>query len=358
MEALLYFGKRANIGALPGSPNAFGGASGELGSLIAPMAALFAEMDSSVRIGEDRLHYFFDSFENFPAREKGAFSVASLITEAMIPEFSGDFSSMLAHIKSLSAEEIRSNFCYATLLTGEYLDDGGNIGEKQFLDRILALNTTPETKLKILSAYKNMEADAEELFGYLESAARVIEDSHKTYSWLIDRLTMRFAAAEDMGAELSEHVDINLEQTLNITVFPSVVGYNYFTALSTPKLCLREETFCYLGVLRRDMKGRKNRGRNSEELCSTIKALGDRSRFDILCYLTKHTVYGQELSAKFMLSKNTVYYHLNRLQELGFVSCTMDGNRAYYSANRDRIEEFIEQQRRLLLGGNSDVQQG
>lgn len=82
---------------------------------------------------------------------------------------------------------------------------------------------------------------------------------------------------------------------------------------------------------------------------NAIKLLGDKTRFDILCYLKDRKAYGQELSARFGLSRNTIHHHMSKLLAARLVTCTVDGNRVYYTIDRASVSELLDRQRDLLL---------
>ena len=92
-------------------------------------------------------------------------------------------------------------------------------------------------------------------------------------------------------------------------------------------------------------------GKNNtpNKLYEAFNLLGDRTRFDILCYLHKQRAYGQELSTHFNLSRNTIHHHMNKLINYGFITSTTDGNRVYYSLNTSTFKELIEYQKELFL---------
>ena len=88
-----------------------------------------------------------------------------------------------------------------------------------------------------------------------------------------------------------------------------------------------------------------------DQIYECIRLLGDRTRFDIFCYLQDHPAYGQELSKHFGLARNTIHHHMSQMFKAGLVNCTMEGTRVYYSIAKDRYSRLLDQQRALLLGG-------
>ena len=87
----------------------------------------------------------------------------------------------------------------------------------------------------------------------------------------------------------------------------------------------------------------------SSSLLPALKALGDRSKFDILVLLKSAPRYNLELAEKLNLSAATVSHHMNVLltQELVFVE-KHDG-RVYYSLHADTIKRLFAELESILL---------
>ena len=107
----------------------------------------------------------------------------------------------------------------------------------------------------------------------------------------------------------------------------------------------------YCGILREELLAMLS-GQTPirDNVYEAFHLLGNRTRFDILCYLRDHSAYGQELSGRFGLSRNTIHHHMNKLMACGLVRCTTDGNRVYYALDAGAIDLLLEQQRQLFLG--------
>jgi DNA-binding transcriptional ArsR family regulator len=106
----------------------------------------------------------------------------------------------------------------------------------------------------------------------------------------------------------------------------------------------------YCGILRSELQNALVSAKGPEvEVCEAIRLLADQTRFDIVCYLRDRDAYGQELAAKFGLSRNTIHHHMTKLLAAHLVKCTVDGNRVYYRADEKGISRLLERQRELLL---------
>ena len=88
-------------------------------------------------------------------------------------------------------------------------------------------------------------------------------------------------------------------------------------------------------------------------LSEALKTLGDPVRLRILKELIKSPVEKkdicvQELASKLDVSQPNVSHHLRILKMMGFIACDRDHRFAYYSVNRDKVEEVLSEVRTYL----------
>ena len=147
---------------------------------------------------------------------------------------------------------------------------------------------------------------------------------------------------------LTHTSSLNCKPELQYSVHPFLFGMD--TNLSVTPLEGDGSVQVYCGVLRGPLQAMLASSRGPEyEVYHAIKLLGDRTRFDILCYLRDRRAYGQELSARFGLSRNTIHHHMSKLLAARLVTCTVDGNRVYYTVDGDSVSALLERQRALLV---------
>lgn len=111
-----------------------------------------------------------------------------------------------------------------------------------------------------------------------------------------------------------------------------------------------DEAVIFMGVLRKFDENNTifSEGENSR-LYSIMNTLGNQSRFLIVNRLSKGPAYGRELSKLLGLSPGTISQHLATLAGFGLINVSSDGNRLYYSLNREQFRIFIDLQRELFL---------
>lgn len=81
----------------------------------------------------------------------------------------------------------------------------------------------------------------------------------------------------------------------------------------------------------------------SEEICSVLKVLSDKSKFEILVYLSKHkTAYGAEIAKAMKLTTPTISYHMQALINAHLIKIEKRNNRLYYSINESQLKHFLQ----------------
>ncbi|HEX6307591.1 MAG TPA: autorepressor SdpR family transcription factor [Longimicrobiales bacterium] len=78
----------------------------------------------------------------------------------------------------------------------------------------------------------------------------------------------------------------------------------------------------------------------------TIRALGDRTRREILRVLREGDLTAGEIASRFPITGASVSHHLSVLKEAGLVDAQREGRTIVYSLNSTVFQEFVRQ----LLG--------
>lgn len=79
-----------------------------------------------------------------------------------------------------------------------------------------------------------------------------------------------------------------------------------------------------------------------EDVINIGKLLCDKSKVDILEYVSKKPAYGKEIANELNLSTATISYHVNALIKVGFLKESVSANRLYYSINQPRIASCLD----------------
>ena len=109
---------------------------------------------------------------------------------------------------------------------------------------------------------------------------------------------------------------------------------------------------CRIGIMLTDkfnLISTKKEAFNIDEMIPVWKALGDKSKFDILLYIKNSPAYGSEIAKHFSLTTATVSYHMNKLLQLRLVQADLKDGKLYYQVRKDIIQEFFENAKQIFL---------
>ena len=211
---------------------------------------------------------------------------------------------------------------------------------------MLSLGVPAESKVAVLELYHGGTALLEEIMDMVRRVAVRLEREMP----LLERCCAEFGLLVrelGPGAVLARTSSLNADPSRSDVVRPFLYGMDTLLAVTPPD---SGPVQIYCGILRQPLQEALASAKGPEvEVCEAIRLLADQTRFDILCYLRDHDAYGQELAAKFGLSRNTIHHHMTKLLAARLVKCTVDGNRVYYRVDEKGISRLLDRQRDLLL---------
>lgn len=314
------------------------------GQQLGPIAALMDRMDRQLQIPEEALQALFGNLSGFPYNTIGSSCPAFLLFYPMTAGFTGDLEGVTEELRKMPPERLAG--VLATSL-GVADEAGLELSGDEFSARVLALSIPAESKVAILDLYHRPEPVLEQASFYLTRAIRLLQREKKAMEAICAGFTSTLQR-EGVERFLTHTSSLNCKPELQYSVHPFLFGMD--TNLSVTPLEGDGSVQVYCGVLRGPLQAMLASSRGPEyEVYHAIKLLGDRTRFDILCYLRDRRAYGQELSARFGLSRNTIHHHMSKLLAARLVTCTVDGNRVYYTVDGDSVSALLERQRALLV---------
>lgn len=87
-----------------------------------------------------------------------------------------------------------------------------------------------------------------------------------------------------------------------------------------------------------------------EELADFLKVVGEKTRLQIINWLTEESYCVCDLEEKLALPQNLVSHHLKRLKELGLVASKRVKMKTYYRLEKSKLEHYQELLNKLLSG--------
>lgn len=314
---------------------------------LSPIADLMAALDRAVPVEEAALEALFGNLPGFPFNTIGSYSPVFLLLYPTLAHFDGSLERTAQMLTDLPQEELAGLLALSLEVSDEARMPQPMTGD-EFTTRVLALSIPAESKVSILDLYHRPQGILNRALPIVE---RVLECLRKRGK-LLDEICQPFSGElQRTGLEhfIAKTSGLNSQPDLGYSVRPFLFGMD--TNLAAAPTKPGEPVQVYCGILRGPLQEMLTGSRGPEyEVYNAFKLLGDQTRFDILCYLRNRSAYGQELSARFGLSRNTIHHHMSKLLAARLVTCTVDGNRVYYTIDRQSVNTLLEQQRLLLLG--------
>ncbi|MHB8064708.1 MAG: ArsR/SmtB family transcription factor [Ruminiclostridium sp.] len=109
-----------------------------------------------------------------------------------------------------------------------------------------------------------------------------------------------------------------------------------------------EET-CYYGLLSSLVLKEEPRNQSKDEIIQGLKALSDKSKFEIIRSLKVSPKYNLEIAQQLGLTPATMSHHMNVLLTCGFVGINKEAGKVYYHLEEDSIRHFINMLEQTLL---------
>ncbi len=229
---------------------------------------------------------------------------------------------------------------------------------RNMISYIQSLDFKAESKLKIQDIYLNRERYLEAVYGLLKEAVAFLYEAKEEMEALCVEWERHWRKVTDEGRFLGMLEGLikwgqeSLEKP--ICIRPSVVQCaGIYIKLYSRVIPYRSNymTICMLGVIFDDtFNWNTGRGkeRKWEEIQPVFKALGDKSKADILLFIKDKPAYGSEIAKQFSLTTATVSHHMNKLLQLGLICADVRDGRVYYQARKDVICELFVQCKKMF----------
>ncbi len=204
-----------------------------------------------------------------------------------------------------------------------------------------------EVKWEAIKIFTRQEVYYNEVCSILREIVELLQDS---YGERINRLGQKFY---DYWTGVQQESDIKdiLQEMTKVTWQSSEAGIILMPVIFQPfgiGIYTEDEDRSLMDILRVGILIDrhfilKNKEISKEEIVEAGKLLSDKSKVDILELVSKRPCYGKELSNVLKLSTATISYHVNALHGMGLLKADINANKVYYSLNRERLLEYLDQ---------------
>lgn len=302
----------------------------ELEPLLHPFADVEHYVNSNLAVSEDRLRFFFE------ARTGLQFSLAWPLYSAL---------QTCTHYGSLSDQDKLRVLCKViSRILGIPQGELTQLGSMTDLVRyLMAYNCAEDVKWVCTTLHCAIEEYLEELDVILRKATALLLERLPDTSALCRAATAY--ARDKIGKDPNQvftHEKFAQEPD-QVDVYPCIMNFHGLRwDFVDQKL--------YFGVLYQQIAALVDKYSDlGGTLVNRLKAIGDKSRLEILRTLKGGKFNGLEISERLKLTPATISHHLTVLTSEGLITASRAGNSVHYNINQNAIQRFLRELEYCLL---------
>lgn len=223
-------------------------------------------------------------------------------------------------------------------------------------DLINFIETSPyesDAKWEVMKIFNNQETYYNEVHQIL---SKVINIFHDTFSDEIKQIGQEFYEYWNNYQNSSDIVEL-IGEKLNVSWNYNEVGTVLLPQIFNPvgvSVSIDEsdkstKDVIRFGIILDERIAITRNNMKKDDLISFGKLLSDKSKVDIMEYISKKPSYGKEIANVLNLSTATISYHMNALTKLGFICEEVSSNKIYYSINKDKIASHLDEMKKFFF---------
>ena len=359
VEAMFYYHKKANREELEKSflmlTRKFSTHREEIVKVGGFISELKNRLDAELKIDNELVDKFFRNFKTDSTETDNHNLVGFCLASVLLDNFLMNNIEMPAAdlsraLKKWKQKDRLKSFLMNIFSNYDVAQSSENDAD-EFSARLKTMPISIEDKFNILDAVLNYDTYIKELLSLIMPAAKIIKKSESIYKPAVEEFRRLYAGKdiqtifETCFASYPKLPDVEV-----ITITPSIfkfdVSYAQFTseieknADNTVSRYLNPEIDLYIGALKHIIR-HQSKYDEILTLSENMKTLADSKRIGMLLYLRKHKAYGKELCTQFELNQPTMFYHIQKLLDAGFVNTELSGAKIYYTTNNANIRHTL-----------------
>ena len=206
----------------------------------------------------------------------------------------------------------------------------------------------PEEKWAFVDAAMNPIEHLTKLRSLVSEVTEFIRKRCIEFDPLVKHVGEFIASKADSDELFTNMIHLSEEKLETSLVYPSLFLFSEAIFTHYPNCAYQIiELGCYLDVL---VKYRKQ-SCDPEAHLSLLKVLADNTRFNVLHGLCDSSFYGLMLADRFGVTRNAMYYQLEKLAGFGLLSVELDERRTMYTMNKKAVFEKLTALRDYLVNG-------
>lgn len=316
-------------------------------SLCDAIIQLENNLDASFPV-TDQIKYYFTplkTFENNPVFSK-SYGTMLLGIYGSIEKPMG-FDNLIDYYESSTQEDVLTQLYDSGLYAFSGNQEKAVKGLNDFLSIIDSAFSDPKEKWDLVNIITDPVSHLNNMRPLIDPIADYIAlQSGELLSFINDFELFFSSSFEfekqciDLGFELTQQ---EIENTL---IQPSIFLFNGFTLFS----CEKEYIRAFFGLAVPEAVSSAGNSSLDAHL-AMLKALSDELRLKSLYYMRNNYSFGQELADKYGSSRNSMYYHLEKLMSVGLIQCKSTDYRMLYTMNKENVYNKLTALRDFLVDG-------
>ena len=309
-----------------------------------------------LQVDDSRIRFLFSDFYK---RGKGFSMLAALAILFDPAKGELDIETYRTRLKGLTEEERIKEYL-------RIIDDQDEAGLsyqgpktlEEFIQYLDSSSLDKDICWNILRVFQNQEAYFDEVVQiYIDTKALFMECKEQ-----LDYLENGFyeywvkvQKTKEIQELFKECYKVNWENSnKGCIVYMSIFAPNQLAAVLDEETH-KSEDIIYIGVLMDERLALSNQALTKNEAIKIGKLIGDKSKLDILDFISKKPAFGKEIASAMGLSTATISYHMNGLSEEGFVRTSIEAGRIFYEMDEEQIRKKLDQLKEFFTLMNEDT---
>lgn len=300
---------------------------------------IYEYVKANLGISKDCIEYYFKE------RNSDCSTFASLAFLRNQHKYDWNLEQYEHHVTSITEKERIKH--YAKIIDHELAETNPEISTVSELINFIEMSPyDKEAKWDVVKIYNNQKKYYAEVCSILSQVIELLNKYHYQIMELSKdfyQYWSEFSKYNDIVALIQEKIQISWKDSTKGVVIVPQIFFPFSVIISYDNRINHSKDVVYISVLldkRFELSGKKV---TKEDIINFSKILYDKSKMDILEFLSKNSFYGKEIADELNLTTATISYHIKSLLAAGFLKATVKSNKVYYQINKASILSYLEQ---------------
>jgi DNA-binding transcriptional ArsR family regulator len=223
-------------------------------------------------------------------------------------------------------------------------------------DLITFLERSPydnEAKWEAIKIYHNQEVYYNEVNTLLSEVVELLRSRHQESIAKLEKAFYdywsEYQNKKDIVDTIHEKLSISWKASREGTIFLPHLFQPFSLSLSIDEEIPTKPDVIRIGIMMNENFVLTGKRIKKEDIVNIGKLLSDKSKVDILDYVSKKPGYGKELANELQLSTATISYHVNALLKEGLLKAEISTNKVYYTLNQEVLAAYFNDLKNYFL---------